>query len=727
MMRCAAGSSAGRRGFSIAMVLVFLAVQLLALAQFADPSHAIAKKTRRKENPKSVLKVASFKWGQAGMGIPAILREIKIENTGKRSYRSLRIEAEFYTRTDVPQGSLRTVIEDVIAPGETKTYKNLRFGIMNSPLGKSVVRVVGADVVETSEEAEIDPGRMVVVKDWEWTGARYTTEGILKHITLDNTSNENLKNIEIQVEYRNGRVTKGYTRAIIHGVLPSKTTKTFEGINVGFRHPDANKAVISVIGAQPAVIKKKVRRVARKRILLGEGGEVLAEEENGEQTKTSERRRRILAKRYKAQIEAVLEEHRKESETPSGVKARAAKETSTSLRRKRLESKGEALGSQDETAQSESGGKKGIASAPSPPRSAQSQEKGAIASVPSRENAIGYIDIEEEVVEEESVPDQDIVVKGFVMGSSIPSSIGYIKELTLENVSTITYRKIELMVDIYSRTDNRPLSSSKVVIPDILPPKTEKRFQNVKIGFLNLAPENVVIRVVSAKVVNIGEGRPQGRTAQAAPVPRVKSGGEVGLTRPSTPSGGAPASTAGLTHEAVLKEGTIKEDKGLSSESSKRISPSAAEPEPREARPSPLALTYEEALNKGVLEEERTLAIAPSREEGFTGGRPMADRHIIVRDFVVANTVPNSVGYLKELTLQNVSTLTYKKIELVVDVYSRTYSRPDNRPLFSSRIIIAGTLPPKTERKFRNVRIGFLKLAPEIVVLRVVSASVLKK
>lgn len=443
--------------------LIFLLFSLILLqGGWGQVSYAVAKRVEGKENPSRVLLVRNFKWASGGMGLPGIMGEITIENTGRFSYEELQVEAEFYTVTDVPLGSLRATIKDTIAPGETKTYRNLNFGIMHSPLEKTVIRVATAKTVSAGVGAYISPSEMVFVKDWEWAGGQYGTEGILKSITLENRGGEDLKNIEILVEYLGGNIKRSYTRGLIQSVLPAKSTKTFEGVNVGFRHPEANKAIITVIDAEPAVTKERiVRRIVRK--ILRRTGEERVEQAKdvASETPTGERKKRIIEKRTQA-----------EEVTPVEL----------SERRRRIEEKKKQLEVAEEATPQEEMVEKRLPE-PGEPKGEE------------------YIEVEEEVIEETPVPDQDIIVKNFKIRNTVPYSIGYIDELTLENVSTITYHRVELTVDFYSRTDNRPLSSAKVTIPDILPPNSAKTFKNVKIGFLNLSPEVVVIRVAGASAL----------------------------------------------------------------------------------------------------------------------------------------------------------------------------------------------------------------------------------
>ncbi len=433
----------------LSAVLVFSLLHTDALAR--------AKKKLKEETPKRALKIRDYKWGGGGSGRPGILKEITIENTGKLAYETIQIEAEFYTMDDRPQGSLRTTIREVLEPGVTKTFYNLSFGIMHSPLEKTTLRVASAKTSTTGPGSMPNPGELVKVVEWKWAGGLYGTEGILEAITLNNTSEKTLKNIELAVEYWAGNIKKGYTRVFIQDIISPKGTKTFHGVNVGFRHPEATKAVISVIGVDEAKVKKKeiVRKLVRRKktkqkgVAVGEGERPAWEEPDlGEESPTARRKRLIIQKRTREQT--------------------------------------------------------GPAAPPSVARAPGEIAKGAMAqgrSLEPEDEGEEYIEVEEIEVIENPIPDQDIIVRSFVMGNTIPYTIGYLDRLTLENISTITYKRIAITIDFYSRSDNRPLASSRIVIPEVIPPNSKKTFKKVMVGFLSIKPEVVVIRVEGASVV----------------------------------------------------------------------------------------------------------------------------------------------------------------------------------------------------------------------------------
>ena len=87
------------------------------------------------------------------------------------------------------------------------------------------------------------------------------------------------------------------------------------------------------------------------------------------------------------------------------------------------------------------------------------------------------------------------------MGGNVTGTLGTFRELILENKSGITYTNIELMVDFYGITERRPLGSYRVTIYDVLPANSEKVFRDVKVGYVNVIPEDIQVRIIGALVV----------------------------------------------------------------------------------------------------------------------------------------------------------------------------------------------------------------------------------
>jgi hypothetical protein len=306
---------------------------------------------------------------------------------------------------------------------------------MHSDLQKTVIRIVRVETVETVFSAR--PSDVITIKNWEWSGSQYATEGILKEITLENKGETNYRDIEIQLEYFSPSGEKlGPTTAVIHGILPAKSEKTFYGINVGFRQPQIKKTLITVTDASRARVRRP--RVAKTGTPIQKPSKKIGAKVGA----TGE---------FKNKTEG------KQAPAPSNV-----------------------------ANPSEEGGSKGKEVVVAPP-----QEEGTTIEAPKEQPA----------QEEEPMPQEDIAVKDFKWGGGITGTIGVVRELTLENKSDITYGNIEIRIDFYSRSDRRRLGSNEVTIRDTLPANSEKTFRDIKAGFLNFLPEEIEIKIEGASVV----------------------------------------------------------------------------------------------------------------------------------------------------------------------------------------------------------------------------------
>jgi hypothetical protein len=406
---------------------------------YASTPDAWAKKATA---PEDEIMVKDYKWGSGGPGTVGIIKEITLENKGKISYKNIEIEANLYTRTEVPLGSLRSTIHDVLPGESTKTFYNVNFGLMHSDLQNIVLRIVRAETLETVFSAR--PSDLIIVKNWEWSGGQYATEGILKEITLENKSETNYQNIEIQLEYFSPSGEKlGPTTAIIHDILPAKAEKKFYGINVGFRQPQIKKTLITVTDASRAPVRKP--RIAKTGTPI--------EKPN---------------KKASTKVGAV-------GESKNKIEGKSAPASSNVIN------------------PSTKGSAKGKELAVEPPREGEANTIEAPKEQPIHEEG------QEE--EEEPIPQDDIIVKDFKWGSGIAGTIGVVRELTLENQGDTTYSNIKLRINFYARSVRRLLGSNEVTIRDTLPANSEKTFRDIKAGFLNFLPEDIEIKVVGALVV----------------------------------------------------------------------------------------------------------------------------------------------------------------------------------------------------------------------------------
>ena len=102
----------------------------------------------------------------------------------------------------------------------------------------------------------------------------------------------------------------------------------------------------------------------------------------------------------------------------------------------------------------------------------------------------------------EAFPKYDIVIKEFEWGSGIPGATATLRKLVIENISDITYEKIELEIEFF-KSLNTPFGSNRFKIKGILAPKQVMRLRNVQVGFISKLPNpNLIkLRVVKAKAV----------------------------------------------------------------------------------------------------------------------------------------------------------------------------------------------------------------------------------
>lgn len=498
------------------------ALFLMAIILLVGNYQSAFAKSSEKESPRRVIQVKDYKWASGGMGRPGIIDEIILENIGENDYEDIELEANFYTENDIPLGSLRSTVNDVLQSGTTKTFRNLNFGIMHSELQKTLVNVVSAKRLDKGIPGQ--PQDVIVVKDWQWSGGQYGTEGILKDITLENSSKNNYTNVEIQVQYlgAGGPQTggKGYTsRAVIHDVLPANQTRTYNGINVGFRHPDAKEVVISVIDADTISVKEARHRLAKK----GESIDI-----EGDETERRARRK-SLAERYREErgitepSDEISEEQSTISKLPDSSAVEEGQKLSLAeryrkdiLKKPSVEQdapqislveryKQRILSESDEEFISPT--YSGVTKAPlgteysfqRSPESTTSENQAKTSVTSKTERGEAKAGEEGDFV---PIPEQDIVVRDFKLaGGGVPQTMGRLSTLTLENISEITYSSIQLEIAFFLYQGNTPMGSHTITLYETLPPHSTREFKNVKIGMLSEIPQEVRVKVLDATAV----------------------------------------------------------------------------------------------------------------------------------------------------------------------------------------------------------------------------------
>jgi len=393
-------------------------------------------------NPREDLTVTDYSWKSYGVGRMATLSEITVANSGRTNYKNIKIRIDLFTRTGKLLGSLHGKIPEELPAGSRKTFSNLDMGFMNSDLEDSEAMVTGAEVSESSSSSGAE--NVIFIKNWEFEGASFGTEGFITEITLENTGKTHFKNIKLLLTEKEGETGPGSTHlssVTIHNVLPAGEERTFTGINVGFSSPKAVERSIAISGAEVITTKEL-------NYILSGGGS--------------------LGERIKKKITSVSILRKKDGE-------------------KKAEQRQEAPSSDEPESTYESG-----TESVSPPAS-------SVGSTGSAADKSTELSQEQP---REAFPKHDIVIREFEWGSGIPGATATLSKLVIENISDIAYEKIELEIEFF-KSSNTPFGSNRFKIKEVLAPKQVMWLRNVQVGFISKLPDpNLIkLRVVKAKAI----------------------------------------------------------------------------------------------------------------------------------------------------------------------------------------------------------------------------------
>ncbi len=393
-------------------------------------------------NPREDLTVTDYSWKSYGVGRMATLSEITVANSGRTNYKNIKIRIDLFTRTGKLLGSLHGKIHEDLPAGSRKTFSNLDLGFMNSDLEDSEAMVTGAEVSGSSSSAGAE--NVIFIKNWEFEGASFGTEGFITEITLENTGRTHFKNIKLLLTEKEGGTGPGSTHlssVTIHNVLPAGEERTFTGINVGFSSPKAVERSIAVSGAEVITTKEL-------NYILSGGGS--------------------LGERIKKKITSV-----------------------SILRKKDGEKKAEPRREAPSSDESESAYESGTEIVPPPASSV-----GSTGSVADRNTEFP------QEQPREAFPKHDIVIREFEWGSGIPGATATLSKLVIENISDIAYEKIVLEIEFF-KSSNTPFGSNRFKIKKVLAPKQVMWLRNVQVGFISKLPDpNLIkLRVVKAKAI----------------------------------------------------------------------------------------------------------------------------------------------------------------------------------------------------------------------------------
>ena len=118
-----------------------------------------------------------------------------VVNSGKTNYKNIKFRIDLLTRNGKFLGSLQGTIPEELPAESEKTFFDLDLGLMNSDLEDSEAIITGAQVSGSSSLASAE--NVIFIKNWEFEGASFGTEGFITEITLENTGKTHFKNIKL--------------------------------------------------------------------------------------------------------------------------------------------------------------------------------------------------------------------------------------------------------------------------------------------------------------------------------------------------------------------------------------------------------------------------------------------------------------------------------------------------------------------------------------------------
>ena len=472
---------------STKVVQIFAVLFLLLTPTFIYPSYNSYGEIIKADK---AIVVEDYTWASSSVGNQGILKNITLKNTSLQTFENIDIEVELYSINGVPLGSVRGTIRDVLPPGETKTYEKIKLGLMHTDMQRSLARVVRADFVETG--TPVLPQNLILVKDWEWLGDQFGTEGIIKEITLENRSDNNYKDIKIRINELgvrgSGKVgTEGFaTSVVIHDILPAKSTSTYTNLNVGFRHPDATDTHIHVSDAKE-ISDKEIRYIIKKEQKEGKYDtaqkvRISVEGDPDRQLSLAERyRQKIVESNVGYQGEANKSDEVATTQTTDETYSEPIEDDTSGLSLDEKFDRGISV--------SEEVAKRDSQSPQEFDRESIMRRKTSDKIIP-KELDLGYVS-DDEI----ALPEHDIQVKDFKWGSGIPGSQGIIREITLKNRSGITYSKIDMEVEFQS-SSGVPLASHDFTVVDVLPPNSTRTYENIKLGLIVVLPNEKHMKII---------------------------------------------------------------------------------------------------------------------------------------------------------------------------------------------------------------------------------------
>ena len=439
----------------------FLLLGFLCFFLFGQPETSRAQG----QNPEDELSVKSYSWKSHGVGRLAVLREITIANSGETGYRNVEIRVDLLARSGRFLGSFRKTIQGEVPAGSEATFHDVELGLMSLNLENSEAMVTDAEASQSDPRGNARDA--ILVKNWEFEGARFANEGFITEITLENTGKSHFKNIRILVTESGGESSAGrdhISSVVIRDVIRAGEEKTFTDVNVGFSSPEARERSVSVAGAE-AISTRELNY-----ILAGGGS---------------------LGQRIKEKLSSVRRlGGKKEGKSDAPDNPGSSSEMDYARDEGDVAEKKTAGPAAQETA---SGVSTDTADASAPETR---EERRAFSERPERAESVAGEE------PPQPLPRHDIVIREFKWGSGIPGSMGTLARLVVENISEFTYSKIEFEIEFFTRL-NAPFGSNRFKVKEILAPGQVMELENVQVGFMNKLPDpnNIKLRVVKAETM----------------------------------------------------------------------------------------------------------------------------------------------------------------------------------------------------------------------------------
>ncbi len=325
-----------------------------------------------------------------------------------------------------------------------------------------------------------------------------------------------------------------------------------------------------------------------------------------------------------------------------------------------------------------------------------------------------------------------ILVKSWEWSGGQYGTEGILKEITLDNRSSEAWKDIEINVNFLGTKGGKmgvKGFTSRAVIHDVIPPRSERTYYGINVGFRHPDSKEVLITVRRAKPISDKELKIKMAKKEGKKAVKKKKKGEQPTTvtedgtvipDPNYDESGRKLSLSEKYKKKLEEEqgvapadtDTTSDDQVTLSDTPSTETESSVKQAIKAPKDTPDTSTTAQADDTSVSEDE------DEYEYEYEEEVPLPTEDIVVEDFKFSGAVPQTMGRLTEITLRNLSDIPYTKIELKIDFFSFQ----QETPMFSNRATIVDVLPAKSEKTFKNIEAGFINAIPEEVRVKVLDA-----